>query len=146
MLGRNRQFRNPWTFAPEGGTVRVKIQSGEDIRHLGELDRKMWTVLSCPTQGLEFDEKTLKYIDVDADGKIRVDEVIKTAQWLTRVIKDADLLLEGRDVLEFSAFNEEDPDGARLLSSARDLIITSYPIPLLSPCVIPTPSFGNAIL
>ena len=100
----------------------MNIQSGEDIRHLGELDRKLWTVLSCPTQGLEFDEKTLKYIDVDADGKIRVDEVIKTAQWLTRVIKDADLLLEGRDVLEFSAFNEEDPDGARLLSSARQIL------------------------
>ena len=100
----------------------MNIQSGEDIRHLGELDRKLWTVLSCPTQGLEFDEKTLKYIDVDNDGKIRVDEVIKTAQWLTRVIKDADLLLEGRDVLEFSNFNEEDPDGARLLSSARQIL------------------------
>ena len=112
----------PWKFASVGGTVRVNIQSGDDIRHLGELDRKLWTVLSCPTQGLEFDEKTLKYIDVDADGKIRVDEVIKTAQWLTRVIKDADLLLEGRDVLEFSAFNEEDPDGARLLSSARQIL------------------------
>ena len=112
----------PWKFASVGGTVRVNIQSGEDIRHLGELDRKLWTVLSCPTQGLEFDEKTLKYIDVDADGRIRVDEVIKTAQWLTRVIKDADLLLEGRDVLEFSAFNEDDPDGARLLSSARQIL------------------------
>ena len=112
----------PWKFASVGGTVRVNIQSGEDIRHLGELDRKMWTVLSCPTQGLEFDAKTLKYIDVDADGRIRVDEVVKTAQWLTRVIKDADILLEGRDVLDFSAINEEDPDGARLLSSARQIL------------------------
>ena len=41
-----------WTFANVGGTTRVKIQSGEDIRHLGELDQKMWTVLSCPTTGL----------------------------------------------------------------------------------------------
>ncbi len=112
----------PWKFASVGGTVRVNIQSGEDIRHLGELDRKLWTVLSCPTQGLEFDEKTLKYIDVDADGKIRVDEVIKTAQWLTRVIKDADSLLKGSDTLEFSNFNESDPDGARLLSSARQIL------------------------
>ena len=112
----------PWKFASVGGTVRVKIQSGEDIRHLGELDRKMWTVLSCPTQGLEFDAKTLKYIDVDGDGRIRVDEVIKTAQWLTRIVKDANSILEGRDVLEFSAINEEDADGARLLSSARQIL------------------------
>ncbi|MBQ7273415.1 MAG: hypothetical protein IJR12_07365 [Bacteroidales bacterium] len=112
----------PWKFASVGGAVRVNIQSGEDIRHLGELDRKLWTVLSCPTQGLEFDETTLKYIDVDKDGKIRVDEVVKTAQWLTRVIKDADSLLKGSDTLEFSNFNEADPDGARLLSSARQIL------------------------
>lgn len=36
-----------WTFATIGGTTRVKIQSGEDIRHLGELDEKLWTVF-CP--------------------------------------------------------------------------------------------------
>ena len=41
-----------WTFANVGGVTRVRIQSGEDIRHLGELDKKMWTVLSCPVNGL----------------------------------------------------------------------------------------------
>ena len=112
----------PWKFASVGGTVRVDIQSGEDIRHLGELDRKMWTVLSCPVEGLEFDDKTLQLIDTDGDGKIRVDEVIKTAQWLTRVVKDADELLQENDTLSFGNFNTEDPDGARLLSSARQIL------------------------
>ncbi len=112
----------PWQFASVGGAVRVKIQSGEDIRHLGELDRKLWTVLSCPAAGLEFDTKTLQLIDVDGDGKIRVDEVIKTAQWLTRVLKNADELLKESDTLDFGAFNTEDPDGARLLASARQIL------------------------
>ena len=84
----------PWKFASVGGTVRVNIQSGKDIAHLGELDRKLWTVLSCPVNGLEFDEATLKAIDRDGDGKIRVDEVIATAQWLTRILKDPELLLK----------------------------------------------------
>ena len=112
----------PWKFASVGGTVRVNIQSGEDIRHLGELDRKLWTVLSCPTSGLEFDETTLKLIDVDKDGKIRVDEVIKTAQWLTRILKDADNLLKESDSLPLDGFNTEDPDGARLQASARQIL------------------------
>ncbi len=112
----------PWKFASVGGTVRVKIQSGEDIRHLGELDRKLWTVLSCPTSGLEFDETTLKLIDVDKDGKIRVDEVIKTAQWLTRILKNADDLLKENDSLPLDGFNTEDPDGARLQASARQIL------------------------
>ena len=86
----------PWTFTSVGGAVRVKIKSGEDIRHLGELDRKMWTVLSCPVRNLEFDAKALQYIDVDNDGNIRVDEVIATAQWLTSILKNADVLLQGR--------------------------------------------------
>ena len=111
-----------WKFAPVGGTVRVKIQSGEDIRHLGELDRKLWTVLSCPVTGLEFDQRALNYMDGDADGKIRVDEVIRTSEWLTRILKDADILLKGPDSLPFSAFNTEDPDGERLLASAKQIL------------------------
>ena len=112
----------PWKFASVGGTVRVNIQSGEDICHLGELDRKMWTVLSCPVDGLEFDAKVLRYIDTDGDGRIRVDEVIKTAGWLTRVIRKPDELLLESGSLAFSNFNADDPDGARLLSSARQIL------------------------
>ncbi len=112
----------PWTFTSVGGAVRVKIQSGEDIRHLGELDRKMWTVLSCPIKNLEFDAKALQYIDVYGDGHIRVDEVIATAQWLTSILKNADILLQENDALPIDEFNTEDPVGARLQASARQIL------------------------
>lgn len=85
-----------WTFANVGGTTRVKIQSGEDIRHLGELDQKMWTVLSCPTTGLEINEESLKLIDLDGDGKLRVKEVIQTADWLCSVLRDPETLLASK--------------------------------------------------
>lgn len=85
-----------WTFANVGGTTRVKIQSGEDIRHLGELDQKMWTVLSCPTTGLEINEESLKLIDLDGDGKLRAKEVIQTADWLCGVLRDPETLLAGK--------------------------------------------------
>ena len=49
-----------WTFTTIGGNTRVHIAKGEDFRHLGELDEKMWTVLSCPTTGLEISEHTLR--------------------------------------------------------------------------------------
>ena len=48
-----------WKYASVGGSVRVKLERGSDIANLASLDRKKWTVLSCPTTGLEFDEKTL---------------------------------------------------------------------------------------
>ena len=58
-----------WQYCSLGGTKRVCITRGEDIAHLGELDQKMWTVLSCPVKGLELDERTLDLIDYDRDGK-----------------------------------------------------------------------------
>ena len=112
----------PWHFASVGGAVRVQITSGKDIAHLGELDRKLWTVLSCPVDGLEFDQKVLHLIDTDGDGKIRVDEVIATAQWLTRILKDPELLLKEADALALDGFNADDPDGARLQASARQIL------------------------
>ena len=122
MKKKTAETTYPWKFASVGGTVRVNVQSGQDIAHLGELDRKMWTVLSCPTDGLEFDEKTLKLIDVDGDGRIRVDEVIKTAQWLTRILKDPDVILKEPVELAFDQFNTDDPDGARLQASAKQIL------------------------
>ena len=122
MSKKNKKDGYPWKFKSVGGTVRVDIRSGKDIAHLGELDRKMWTVLSCPVTGLEFDQKTLGLIDRDADGKIRVDEVIATAKWLTGILADPDVLLKEQDSLAFSDFNTDNPDGARLLASARQIL------------------------
>ena len=63
-----------WSFSNVGGTPRVRIETGEDIAHLSELDPKLWTVLSCPVKGLEISDKSLSYVDVDGDGKIRIND------------------------------------------------------------------------
>lgn len=111
-----------WSYSSFGGVVRVNVRNGEDIAHLGELDKKLWTVLSCPVKGLEFDEQTLRMIDTDCDGKIRVDEVIAAANWLTSVIKDKDLLIKGDSVLPLNQINTENEAGARLYKSARQIL------------------------
>ena len=111
-----------WKFSTIGGKNRVNIKSGEDIRHLGELDQKLWTVLSSPVVGLEFDAKTLKILDSNNDGRIHVHEVVKAAEWITSVIKDPDMLLKKEDTLPLSAFNTDNPDGARLLASAKQIL------------------------
>lgn len=96
-----------WTYASIGGSTRVKIQSGEDIRHLGELDEKMWTVLSCPTVGLEIDETSLKLIDSDNDGKLHVQEVVKAANWLCATLTNPDILLKGEAQLNVADIADE---------------------------------------
>ena len=93
-----------WKFSTIGGKNRVNIKSGEDIKHLGELDQKLWTVLSSPVVGLEFDAKTLKMLDSNNDGRIHVNEVVKAAEWITSVIKDPDLLLKKEDTLPLDVY------------------------------------------
>ena len=111
-----------WTYASIGGVVRVKIDSGEAIAHLDELDQKKWTVLSCPVAGLEFDPFTLGVLDADKDGKIRVNEVVDASKWLTGVIKDNDLLLQGLDELPLDQIDDSTEEGAQLKKSAMQII------------------------
>lgn len=111
-----------WKFSTIGGKNRVNIKSGEDIRHLGELDQKLWTVLSSPVVGLEFDAKTLKMLDSNNDGRIHVNEVVKAAEWITSVIKDPDMLLKKEDTLPLDAFNTDNPEGKRLHASAKQIL------------------------
>ncbi len=111
-----------WNYCSLGGVTRVQIASGEDIAHLGELDRKKWTVLSCPSKGLEFDAETLRLLDSNHDGMIHVGEVAEAASWLTSVIQDKDLILKGSDTLPLNQINAENETGARLLKSARGIL------------------------
>lgn len=111
-----------WQYCSLGGAIRVKIGSGEDIAHLGELDQKLWTVLSCPVEGLEFDKQTLEYLDTEKDGKIMVNEVVQAAQWLTSVIKDKDSILNGDSVLKLDNIDTSTAAGKGLYNSSRQIL------------------------
>ena len=120
LIRRNSGYK--WEFESIGGTSRVRITSGNDIAHLGELDPKMWTVLSCPVQGLEIPDKSLAYMDVDSDGKIRVNDVIAVSKWITGVLKNADLLLEGKDSIDIKELNLECETGRKLYGTAVQIL------------------------
>lgn len=111
-----------WNYVSVGGNARVRIATGEDIRHLGELDQKMWSVLSCPTTGLEIEKATLDLMDFDGDGKIRVCEIVKTSEWLCGVLKNVDALVEETDVLRLCDLNEENAEAQQMLGVAKALV------------------------
>ena len=66
-----------WTFQRIGGMDQAMLATSEEIRNLSELDPKLWCALSCPSSGMEFDTVTMKLIDEDGDGRIRIPEVVK---------------------------------------------------------------------
>ena len=118
----NKDKKYKWSFVNIGGSARVRIESGEDIAHLSELDPKMWTVLSCPTTGLEIDEKSLKYMDCDGDGKLRINDVICVSKWITSLLKDKDLIIKGVDFIDINQINTDDVCGKKLYMSAKQIL------------------------
>ena len=99
--------KHTWTYASIGGNVRVVIKNGKDIQHLAELDEKLWTVLACPTAGLEIPEESLKCMDTDGDSKIHISDVIASAEWLCKVLRDPQVLFENKASLSLTDIADE---------------------------------------
>lgn len=118
----NTKSGHKWTFFRAGGFDQVRLESGADVLNLDQLDQKLWSSLSCPVKGVEFDERTLAVIDTDGDGRIRAPEIIAAAEWACSLLKDPDDLVKGSSVLPLSSINDRIPEGRQLLASARDIL------------------------
>jgi len=111
-----------WRFFRSGGLDQVQLDNSTDLLALDTLDQKLWAALSCPTRGLEFDTKTLDFIDSDQDGRIRVPEIVAAVQWACAMLKNPDDLIQGAAALPLSAINDSHPEGRLLLASARHIL------------------------
>ena len=121
MANDNTAGGHRWRFFRTGGFDQVAIETGEDLRHLAELDPKLWTALSCPTTGLEFDARTLALLDQDGDGQIRVPEILAAVRWACERVKDPQVLF-GDGALPLDAIDDSHPDGVVLKSTAAKVL------------------------
>ncbi|MCE1180740.1 MAG: hypothetical protein LWW81_00275 [Rhodocyclales bacterium] len=115
------QTPHRWRFFSAGGFDQVRLDTGADLAHLGELDQKLWGALSCPTQGLELDRQTLALIDTDKDAHIRAPELIAAIDWALARLKSPDTLIKGGP-LELAEIDETSEDGQRVLASAQHVL------------------------
>ena len=111
-----------WRFFRAGGFDQVCIDSGADLLALDQLDQKLWGALSCPVRGIEFDPRTLAFLDSDNDGHIRAPEVIAAAQWAAGLLRDPDMLTQRIDTLPLSAINTEKEEGQVILAAAKHIL------------------------
>jgi hypothetical protein len=116
------KLTNKWYFSRLGGFDQVDLRNSRDLLSLAELDQKLWATLSCPTQGLVIDPDTLALIDTDHDGRIKANEVIAAVTWAAGMLKNSADLLQKHAVLPLFAINDADPDGAKLLASAKQIL------------------------
>ncbi len=110
-----------WRFFRSGGFDQVKLDRIEDWQQLSSLDPKLWAALSCPVKGLEFDERTLRYLDGDNDGRVRIDEIKAAVSWALDMLQQPEVLLSGTE-LPLAAINTQHPAGQKLAASARRML------------------------
>ena len=111
-----------WQFFKSARCVQAKVETGDDLLALKELDKKLWTVLSAPTTGVRFDEATLKMMDTDGDGRVRVPEVLSAVDWMAARFKNLDFLFAGKDEIPLGEMRDDTPEGQALSKSFKSLL------------------------
>jgi len=109
-------------FRRKGGVRQAVLDKARDLPALLDLDPKDWMALSCPASGHEMDDTTLRAIDTDGDGRIRVREIRETIQWLSEAFKDLSVLEAETDHLLLSDLNTATAAGSDLTDSIRHLL------------------------
>jgi hypothetical protein len=114
--------KHHWRFFRAGGFDQVRLDTVDDLLHLDELDPKLWVALSCPVAGIEFDAATLRYLDQDGDGHVRVPELIAALKWTGAQLRDRAPLLAGARELPLAAIDEATDEGRHLAGAARRVL------------------------
>lgn len=109
-----------WNFFRAAGVLQAVVDA-KAFRSLKELPNENWAVLSCPVAGLNFDAQTLKFLDGNGDGHIRIEEVLGALAWLETRLGDLGELLGGTDSVKLASFADTD-DGRALAGAARAVL------------------------
>jgi hypothetical protein len=96
-----------WHFFRAGAVDQVTLRDGFDLLALPELDQKLWVALAMPTAGVDIDAETLKLMDVNNDGRIRVHDVLTAVEDIKRVFKNPTEVLASQDEVELDAIADK---------------------------------------
>lgn len=124
MLKRNRNTGHKWRFFRAGDFDQVKLDSGKDLKELGNLDQKLWVALACPIDNIHFDPKTLALIDADKDRRIRASELITAVNWVVSMLNNPDDLIGENRTLTIDQINRNTEEGCKLYDSAKNALVT----------------------
>lgn len=114
-----------WHFYRAGGLDQVRFSTGDDIANLHTLDLKLWVALSCPTTGLEFDERTLALLDTDRDNRVRRNELLEAVALLKKHLVSLESVAHGVDGLRLADLRTDSPEGKAALEAAK-LILAKH--------------------
>ncbi len=110
-----------WRFFRAGGFDQVRIDTAQDLQALAQLDQKLWVALSCPVKGIEFDARSLQFIDSDNDGQVRVPELNAAIAWAFERLLQPEVLVQSLSGVPISQIRSDDAPGQLIKTAALAL-------------------------
>jgi len=111
-------------FDKFGRAYQLRIRTAEQLAGVTSLDDSFWVATSAPVSVLDSDPEFLDGVDLDDNGRIRVDEVRAAIEWLFERLADGSHLADGTDEVELAWIDEAQPAGRRLTDAARYILAT----------------------
>ncbi len=112
-----RVMAHRFSFFRSGGVDQVSLRDASDMLALGELDQKLWVALAMPVTGTSLDPLTLTLLDADADGRIRVQDILAAIAWAKVTFKDPNDLLTSKESVSLSAITD-----AKIVGAAKRML------------------------
>lgn len=110
-----------WRFFRAGGFDQVRMDTAADLQSLADLDQKLWVALSCPVKGIEFDARSLQFIDTDHDGQVRAPELIAAIAWAVERLTHPDVLVQQKTGIPLALIRSDDAPGQLIKAAASTL-------------------------
>jgi hypothetical protein len=110
-----------WRFFRAGGFDQVRLDTAAELLAIDQLDQKLWVALSCPVKGIEFDRRSLEFIDSDADGQVRAPELIAAVHWARDRLLNTEVLVQKLAGLPIAAIRSDDEAGQLIKAAALAL-------------------------
>ncbi|MDI1477569.1 hypothetical protein [Polyangium sp. y55x31] len=117
--------RAPFIFSDYRGLVQLKLETAEDLAQIHALPAARWSSTSVPIDQLLCDEALLRYVDVDGNGRIRVQELLAAHDWLRARLRNMNRIAERTDTVHLDDLDPSQPDAARLRALAKKRIKAS---------------------
>lgn len=101
-------------FIRLGKSYQLCVDTPSALKEIVGLDESLWAISSAPTNAYLMDKAFLNYVDGDANGRIRTDEIKNVVQWCLDTMTDVSCFGDPKPELETCLVNETSADGPGL--------------------------------
>ena len=95
-------------FRKLGGSYQYWVSRPEDLPEVLRLDPALWAALSVPAAALNADRKFISYLDFDANGMVRLEDVEHAIKTMQSALRDLKTLADPAPAIPLAALSDRE--------------------------------------